>query len=82
MVIYTVIIFNVVFFSCSIQQTPIKKKKTAEDVYTLQCAVLEKELEKNTLQVDLLRKLLSKYDSLDSDALELLSVLGQWLSKH
>ncbi|VDI13404.1 Hypothetical predicted protein [Mytilus galloprovincialis] len=63
--------------SCSIQQTPIKKKKTAEDVYTLQCAVLEKELEKNTLQVDLLRKLLSKYDSLDSDALELLSVLGQ-----
>ncbi|XP_063438385.1 uncharacterized protein LOC134719308 [Mytilus trossulus] len=63
--------------SCSIQQTPSKKKKTAEDVYTLQCAVLEKELEKNTLQVDLLRKLLSKYDSLDSDALELLSVLGQ-----
>ncbi|XP_063400204.1 uncharacterized protein LOC134684825 [Mytilus trossulus] len=60
-----------------IQQTPSKKKKTAEDVYTLQCAVLEKELEKNTLQVDLLRKLLSKYDSLDSDALELLSVLGQ-----
>ncbi|CAG2204453.1 EI24 [Mytilus edulis] len=57
----------------NIQQTPIKKKKTAEDVYTLQCAVLEKELEKNTLQVDLLRKLLSKYDSLDSDALELLS---------
>ncbi|XP_063412614.1 uncharacterized protein LOC134695320 [Mytilus trossulus] len=60
-----------------IQQTPSKKKKTAEDVYTLQCAVLEKELEQNTLQVDLLRKLLSKYDSLDSDALELLSVLGQ-----
>ncbi|VDI13429.1 Hypothetical predicted protein, partial [Mytilus galloprovincialis] len=58
--------------SCIIQQTPIKKKKTAEDVYTLSCAVLEKELEKNTLQVDLLRKLLSKYDSLDSDALELL----------
>ncbi|CAG2257597.1 unnamed protein product [Mytilus edulis] len=48
-----------------------------EDLYTLQCAFLEKELEKNTLQVDLLRKLLSKYDSLDSDALELLSVLGQ-----
>ncbi|XP_063448126.1 uncharacterized protein LOC134727676 [Mytilus trossulus] len=59
------------------QQTPSKMKKTAEDVYTLQCAVLEKKLEKNTLQVDLLRKLLSKYDSLDSDALELLSVLGQ-----
>ncbi|CAC5385139.1 unnamed protein product [Mytilus coruscus] len=63
--------------SCSVQPTPSKKKKTAEDVYALQCAVLEKELEKNTLQVDLLKKLLSKYDSLDSDALELLSVLGQ-----
>ncbi|CAC5421580.1 unnamed protein product [Mytilus coruscus] len=53
-----------------------RKRKTAEDVYTLQCAVLEKELEKNILQ-DLLKKWLSKYDNLDSDALELLSVLGQ-----
>ncbi|CAG2198670.1 unnamed protein product [Mytilus edulis] len=60
--------------SSHIQQTPSKKKKTAEDVYALQCAVLEKELETNTLQVDLLRKLLCKYDS---DAIELLSVLGQ-----
>ncbi|CAC5426701.1 unnamed protein product [Mytilus coruscus] len=62
--------------SCSIQPAP-KKKKTTKDVYSLQCAVLEKELEKNILQIDLLKKLLGKYDNLDSDALELLSVLGQ-----
>ncbi|XP_052075391.1 uncharacterized protein LOC127712824 [Mytilus californianus] len=41
------------------QPTP-KKKKTAEDVYALQCAVLEKELEKNILQIDLLKKLHGK----------------------
>ncbi|CAC5382439.1 unnamed protein product [Mytilus coruscus] len=45
--------------SCSIQPTPSKKKKRAEDVYALQCAVLEKELEKNTLQVDLLKNCLA-----------------------
>ncbi|CAC5361721.1 unnamed protein product [Mytilus coruscus] len=43
----------------NVQPTPSKKKKTAEDVYALQCAVLEKELEKNTLQVDLLKNCLA-----------------------
>ncbi|CAC5390404.1 unnamed protein product [Mytilus coruscus] len=42
--------------SCSKQPTP-KKKTTAEDVFSLQCAVLEKELEKNILQIDLLKKI-------------------------
>ncbi|CAC5417753.1 unnamed protein product [Mytilus coruscus] len=61
------------FNNYNIQPTP-KKKKTAEDVYSLQCAVLEKEFEKNILQIGLLKYLLCKYDNLDSDALELLSV--------
>ncbi|CAC5359614.1 unnamed protein product [Mytilus coruscus] len=76
-----IILLKVCPLSYSIQPTP-KKKKTAEDVNSLQCAVLEKELEKNILQIDLLKKLLCKYDNLDSDALELLSVLGQSLLKH
>lgn len=54
-----------------------QEEETAEDVYALQCAVLEKEPEKNVLQVDLLKKMLGKYDNLDSDAPELLLVLGQ-----
>lgn len=36
------------------------KKKSAEDVYALQCAVLEKELEKNNLQIEFLNILLRK----------------------
>ncbi|VDI68347.1 Hypothetical predicted protein [Mytilus galloprovincialis] len=41
--------------ACSIQSAP-KKKNTAKDVHSLQCAVLEKELEKNILQIDLIKK--------------------------
>lgn len=42
------------------QEKAKAKKKTAEDVYALQCAVLEKELKKNNLQIELLNILLTK----------------------
>nr|XP_034322454.1 uncharacterized protein LOC117688478 [Crassostrea gigas] len=41
------------------QEKAKAKKKSAEDVYALQCAVLEKELEKNNLQIELLNILLT-----------------------
>ena len=36
------------------------KRKNAEDVYELQCVVLERELQKNNLQIELLELLLKK----------------------
>ncbi|XP_065922100.1 uncharacterized protein [Magallana gigas] len=42
------------------QEKAKPKKKSAEDVYALQCAVLEKELEKNNLQIEFLNILLRK----------------------
>ena len=36
------------------------KRKNAEDVYELQCVVLERELQKNNLQIELFELLLKK----------------------
>ncbi|CAC5380052.1 FLVCR [Mytilus coruscus] len=54
---------------------PMKKKKTAEDVHQIQYAVLEKQLEKHTLQIKLLEKLILKYEN--DDTLAILSVFEQ-----
>ena len=59
------------------QIPPAKKRKTAEDVYTLQCAVLERELVKTNMQIKLLERLTNRLDTIDAESLGLLSVLGQ-----
>ena len=62
-------------FCCRVSsKPPAKRRKTAEDVYTLQCAVLEKELVNNDLQIKLLRKIIDNVDSIESTS-HALSVL-------
>jgi len=52
-----------------------ESKKTAKDVYELQCAVLSKELQKTELLIKLLEKVLGNVDRAADDTLALFSSL-------
>lgn len=54
---------------------PRKKRKTAEDVYEVQCRYFEQEMKKSALQIKLLEKLLSNFDD-QQDTVSLLAALS------